>query len=137
MGLPGYKNPAITGQLATTIPSSVTFTRSGNVPSDSYLNIGSVISNATGFPVRVTDGLLSFVSVQNELANTFSIDIIEWDGVAETIKATVNVTSALGADFVPVSEIPLTSGNSLRCKVSSGSCKNPVVLVYIVGDVPV
>lgn len=137
MGLPGYKNPSLSGQLATTVPTAMVFTRSGNLSSGSYLQIGSVISSTTGFPIRVIDGFLSFASVQNQNVNTFSIDVIEWDGSTETVLETLTVTSSLGGDFSPPTEIPVTFGNSIRVKISSGSCKNAVVLVYIVGDVPV
>lgn len=136
MSLPGYKNPSLSGQLATTVPTSVIFSRSGNI-SNAYLQIGNVISNATGFPIRLTDGILAFASVQNELPNTFEVTIYEWNGTTETPKATISVTSALGANYIPPSEIDLTNGNSLRAKITNGSCKNPVVLVYLVGEVPV
>lgn len=137
MAIPGYKNPSLTGQLATTVPTGITFTRSGNIPSSSYLQIGSVITNATGFPVRINDGILSFVGVQNENVNTFTVGIYSWDGTTETLLASVSVTSDYGNDYTPPTEIPVTYGTSLRAKVISGSCKNPVVLAYIVGDVPV
>lgn len=137
MPLPGLRKVSLNGQLATTVPTGVIFTRSGNLTSGSYLQIGTVISSTTGFPLRVNNGVLSYISVQNENANTFDIEIIEWDGTTETVLATISVTSSLGGDFTPVTEIPITFGNSLRAKVSSGSCKNAVALVYIVGDVPV
>lgn len=135
MPFPGQRKVPLSGGLATTVPSGVIFSRSGNI-SNAYLQIGSVISSSTGFPVRVNDSSLSFISVQNELANTFSVTIYEWNGTAETALATINVTSALGADYTPPTPVTLTYGTSLRAKVSSGSCKNPVVLVYLVGDVP-
>ena len=137
MGFPGYKNSAISGQLATTVPTACVFTRSGNLTSGSYLQVGSVISSTTGFPIRVQNGFLSFISVQNETVNTFSIEILEWNESVETLLATVTVTSAFGGDFTPVSDIPITFGNSLRVKVVSGSCKNAILLAYIVGDVPI
>lgn len=137
MGFPGYKNPSLSGQLATTVPTACVFTRSGNLTSGSYLQVGSVISSTTGFPIRINDGVLSFVSIQNENQTTFSVEIIEWDGTTETVLATLPVTSDFGGDFTPTTEIPVTFGNSLRVRVASGSCKNAILLAYVVGDVPV
>jgi hypothetical protein len=133
--LPGFKSTSLQGQLATTVPTSVIFQRSGNV-SNSYLQIGSVVSDATGFPIRINDGELSFISVQNENVNTFDVSVYEWDGTTETLLSTVSVVSSEGSDFTPSTPIALTFGNSLRARVTSGSCKNPVLLVYIIGDVP-
>lgn len=137
MAWPGFRKTSIAGGLATTVPTGIVFSRSGNCPTNTYLNTGTVISSSTGFPIRVIDGVLSFVSVQNQSINTFDIDVIEWDGTTETVLTTVSVSSARGDDYTPATEISLTYGNSMRLQVSSGSCNNPVVLVYIVGDVPV
>lgn len=126
----------LTSLEAVAAPGAV-FNRSGNVPSVSYLQVGSVITSATGFPIRLQSATLNFISVQNELANTFDVQIIEWNGSTETVLATINVVSAVGADFTPPSPISITFGNSLRCKISSGSAKNPIVIAFTSGDVPV
>ena len=136
VGAPGVQEGDFLTVLEAIAAPGAQFTRSGNVSSGSYLQIGTVITSATGFPVRLNDAKLTFIAVQNENVNTFDIDIIEWDGSTETVLATLSVVSALGADFTPVTPIAITFGNSLRCQVSSGSCKNPVVIAFQTGEVP-
>lgn len=133
---PGNKQGDFLTVLEAVAAPGAQFTRSGNIPSGTYLQIGTVVSSATGFPVRLTDAKLIFIAVQNELVNTFDVQIIEWDGTTETVLTTINVVSALGADFTPIPAIDITFGTSLRCKISSGSCKNPVVIAFQAGEVP-
>lgn len=136
IGAPGILEGDFLTALEAIAAPGAQFTRSGNIPSGTYLQIGTVVSDATGFPVRLNNAQLTFIAVQNELANTFDVQIIEWDGSTETILATLNVVSSLGANYTPPTPINITFGNSLRCKISSGSCKNPVVIAFQTGEVP-
>lgn len=136
VGSPGNLTEDVLTSLEALAAPGASFARSGNVGSNTYLQLGTVITSATGFPIRLNNAFLIFIAVQNELINTFDVEIIEWDGSTETVLATVSVVSSLGEDFTPVSPIPVTFGNSIRCKVSSGASKNPVVIAFTVGEVP-
>jgi hypothetical protein len=135
-GSPGNLETDLLSSLEAIVAPGAIFQRSGNVPNNSYLQVGTVVSSATGFPVRFLNASLTYISVTNELVNTFDINIIEWDGATETVLTTVSVVSAKGANYTPPSPISVTFGSELRCRVSGGSCKNPIVLAMFTGEVP-
>lgn len=133
---PGNKESDLLTSLQALAAPGALFARSGKVNSGAYLLTGTVVSNTTGFPVRLNNADLLFISVAVEVADTFQIEISEWDGVTETLLATLTATASKTEDFTPPAPIPVTFGNELRCKVSSGSCRNPIVVAFITGEVP-
>ena len=136
MPFPGYKAVDLTGGLATTAPLSVPFSKSGNTNSGTYLQIGAVVTSNTGYPMRLNNAKITYLAVQSETTDTYSVDLIEWNGATEIVKATVSVNNAMGSDYNPPTDIPLTFGTSLRCRLTTGSCKNPVVVIYVIGEIP-
>lgn len=108
------------------------FGRSGNVTSGSYLNNESVPSNVTGRPVDLDSSKITQISVSNELSNTFEIVIEEHDGTTYTELCTISLTAQRTKK--QIYSVNVTSGKELAAKVKSGSCKNPVVTVYVKGD---
>lgn len=109
------------------------FGRSGNSSSGSYLSNESVPSNLTGIPIGVANGRITGVMIRNEIANTFTIEIEEHDGVTFTSLGTFALTSVRGQDFFGIN-IPLTPAKEISCKVISGSCKNVKVVLLVKGD---
>lgn len=109
------------------------FGRSGNVTSGAYLLNESVPSNITGRPIGLNNGRITSITISNENINTFTIKLEEHDGTTYTSLGTWTVTSARGDDFLNLN-VSLTSGKEIAAKVNSGSCKNPIVTVYVKGD---
>ena len=109
------------------------FGRSGNVSSGAYLNNETVPSNITGRPVDLNNSRITQLSVSNELANTFTVEIEEHDGTTYTSLGTFALISQRSKKFTGLN-ISVTSGKEIAVKIFSGSCKNPVVTVYVKGD---
>lgn len=108
------------------------FGRSGNI-TNGYLDNESVPSNTTGRFIGLANARMIGVNVNNENANTFSVVIEERIGSTFTVIGTFDVVSARGQSFVGLS-VNLTTGSEMACRISSGSCKNPVVTVFVKGD---
>jgi hypothetical protein len=109
------------------------FTRSGNIGTGAYLQVGSVPSNLTGSPIGLTSPKLVALVISNEIANTFNIQLEEHDGTTYTTIGTYSVVASRSAVYTGLS-VNLTSGKELAVKVSSGSAKNLVVNVYVKGN---
>ena len=135
LGLPGYKTKPAQSIFAEVSANSVIFTRSGNV-SNAYLQLGTVVSSNTGFPVRTNNTLITYAAIQTEtgLSDTYTLSIYEWNGTTETLLLTIPVVSGNSGSNTPVTPIAVTTNNSLRAKITSGSCKNPVVQVFFSGE---
>lgn len=131
---------SLQAQLQSVAAPGAMFNRSGNV-SNAYLNVGTVVSSTTGFPVRLSNAELIFIAVTNSLnGQTYQVEIYEYNPIlaTETLKATVSVVSARGSDYTPPTPIPISYGNELRAKVNNvGSCKDPVVIAFTTGEVPI
>lgn len=137
-GKPFGKNANLLDQLQSVAAPGAVFARSGNVK-NAYLQVGTVASNTTGFPIRLTGAELILITVTNDdNAATFSVEIYEYDGTTETLLDTIDVVADRGSDYVPASPISVTFGTELRAKVNdTGSADNPVVIVFTTGEVPV
>lgn len=135
LGLPGYKTKPAQSIFAEVSANSAIFTKQGNV-SNAYLSIGNVVSDTTGFPVRVENAQITYAAVETESgqADTYTVDVYEWDGSTETLLLTITVTAADNGDFTPVTPISIGLNNSLRAKINTGSCRNPVVQVFFSGE---
>jgi len=135
-GAPGFKIPDLKSQLQSVAAPGAAFQRSGNVK-NAYLQVGTVISDTTGFPVRLNNAELTFIAVTNSDISTFEVEIYQWDGLLELLLATVTITADYGSDYTPPSPIPVTYGTELRAKVNNtGQAKNPVVIAFTTGEVP-
>lgn len=108
------------------------FGRSGNVTAGAYLNNESVPSNITGRPVDLDSSKITQISVSNETANTFEIAIEEHDGTTYTELAVISLVAQRSKK--QTYSVNITSGKEVAAKVKSGSCKNPMVTVYVKGD---
>lgn len=109
------------------------FGRSGNATSGTYLQNETVPSNITGRPIDLNSGRVTQVSISNENANTFTIELEEHNGVTFTSLGTFTLTAERSKKFSGLN-IPISSGKEMSAKISSGSCKNVVVTVYVKGE---
>lgn len=109
------------------------FGRSGSVRSGAYLSNESVPSNTTGKPIGLSNGRIVGITVSNEKANTFDVELEEHNGTIFTSLGTFSLLNERSKTFLNL-DIPVTAGLELAAKISSGSAKNIVVVVYIKGD---
>jgi hypothetical protein len=105
---------------------------SGNITANTWLINDTVPSNKTGRNFPLYNGTLELVSVANEIANTFSIEIYEHDGTIFTLLATVSLTAERSKEQA-FTGISITKGKELAIKQVGGSSKNPVVQVIAKG----
>jgi hypothetical protein len=130
----GFEEIAIIEELIRQIAGvsaspGFTWGRSGNVGSGTWLQNDTVPSNLAGRIFPLSNGQLIQLAVTNEGVNTFIVELYEHNGTTYTLLATCALTAVRSkvfgiADFGIVS---ITNGKELAIKVSSGSCKNPVV----------
>lgn len=130
---PGYKTKASQSIFSEVSANGVIFNRAGNV-SNAYLSIGTVPCNDTGFPVKQTNAEITYTAVQVSGIYTFDVTIYEWNGTTETTLLTISVTSSNSGDYTPITPIDITQNNELRAKITSGSCKDPIVQVFFSGE---
>lgn len=134
---PGFKLKSLLSALQALAAPGAVFARPGSVK-NAYLDIGTVKSDTTGFPIRLTGAEIIFLSVTND-NNTasFEFEVYEFDGVTETLLTTLVVTSSRSADFVPPVPIAITFGSELRGKINNvGTANNPVAIAFTTGEVP-
>lgn len=136
MNIPGFKNSNAQSIFSIVAPSSVNFTKQGNI-TNAYLNIGQVPSDNTGFPIRLNNTEINYAAVQTSQSDTFTITVYSWDGTTETTLLSISVTAASGGDFTPSTPISVPTGRQLRARVSSGSCKDPIVQLFYSGELAV
>jgi hypothetical protein len=108
------------------------FGRNGNISSNTWMQQNDVPSNRTGIPVYLDDPVLDAVSIANENASTFSVEIYEHDGSTFTLLHTVAVAAARTERDIGIN-VPVTVGKELAVKVVSGSAKNLVVILQLKG----
>lgn len=110
--------------------------QSGNCTSNTWLTNETVPSDRTGRVFPLDDGQLVAFVVSNELINTFSMQLYEHDGTTFTLLGTFSLTAQRSRTFTSVDfgTISITKGKELAVKVSSGSCKNPVVIGIFSGN---
>ena len=112
------------------------FTKSGTVK-DAWLLIGIVPSNVAGINFGFFNGVLSSMTVANENANTFDIELYEHDGITFTLLATVSLVATRANEFDAgdFGVVNVTRGKELAVKVSTGTAKNAIVTVQITGTI--
>jgi hypothetical protein len=106
--------------------------RSGSSPANTWLLNESVPTNVVGIPIFLDGGVLTRVSVNNELTTTYSVEIYEHDGTTFTLLHTISVTSAKSATSTDLA-VNVTFGKQLAAKVSSGTPKNVKVALSLRG----
>lgn len=114
----------------TSLPS-FTWGISGSVK-NTYLLNETVPSNVTGRIVPVT-GILTNITVANEDAQTFTIEIRERNGGFTTIASLSLVNERKKTATI---NVPITAGDELSCYISAGvseKAKNPVVFLIMEG----
>jgi hypothetical protein len=119
------------GGLGVSASPGFTWGKSGNVNTNQYLDNDGVQSNRTGRLVVFDSPVIRQVLVANENANTFDITIQEHDGAVFTDLVTISLSAQRNKS--ESFSMPITTGKELAVKVSSGSCKNPVVGVILDG----
>lgn len=109
-----------------------TWGRSGNIPTNTYLLNDTVPSNLTGRIVPFA-GLIDKIYVSCENTSTFTVTVQKRSGASF-----VDLFSAsLSAERIKVSSpssVAVSALDELSIKITSGSCKNPVVGIVIKGS---
>lgn len=125
----------IVRQIAViTASPGFTWGRSGNVNSGAYLLNDTVPSNLAGRTIPLQDGNLVKVFVTNQNSNTFDIEIVRRDpGPTFIVIATVSLVSQR-KKVETFSGVTINEEDELAVRVSSGSGKNIIVGVIIVGS---
>lgn len=143
-GFGGVPSPMVSVEVQSAIeeayqraPGSVynltaSWGRSGATPVHSWLQNDTIPSNRTGRVIPFYNAEIVQVMVSNENANTFTIEVYEYNGTTFTLKATVTLT-AERKKVVLFTGVTLTYGNELSVKVGSGSAKNLVVSALVRG----
>ena len=137
MSVPGYLLPNLLASLQNIAAPGALFTAQGN-KKNAYLSVGDIVSSSTGFPIRLNNATLVYIAAtnSNNLAS-FEVEIYSFDGLLETLLATVVVTAARGANYKPPTPIAVSFGIELRAKVNNvGTATNCVVAVFTAGDLP-
>lgn len=136
-GLPASDvNEAIDKVLENTIVSTspgFSWGRSGNTTNGTWLLNETVPSNISGRTFPLHNGILYEVSVSNENANTFNIEIYEHDKITYTLLATISLVSET-SKTQSFTGINITRGKEIAAKVTGGSCKNVVVQALFKGS---
>ena len=125
-----YYSPPTAGVSAS---PGFSFGKSGNTPSGTYLENETVPSNKTGRPIDLAGAVITQISIANETINTFDVELEEHDGVTYTSLGTFSVTAARSTKYSNLN-ISITDGKELAAKISDGSAKNPIIIVYVKGD---
>lgn len=109
----------------------LTFNRSGIVPPNSYLLNELTPSNVVGGVAGVTGNIIAaMISVENSVTATFTIK--RRSGATLTTIGSAAITSARVA-VVPLS-IAVSSADELAVVATSGSPKNPKVVLLVTGN---
>jgi hypothetical protein len=108
------------------------WTRSGNTPSGTWLQNGSVPSNLSGSMIPVSSGEIREIFVAAENSDTFTIEVFKRVGASFTSLATISLSSQR-TKVQSYTGVTVTYGDELACQQSAGSSKNPVVGVVIKG----
>lgn len=119
---------------AVTASPGFTWGDSGNIVSGTFLLNDTVPSNRAGRTVPLKDAKITKVFVTVEVATTCDFQILKRVSAGVfTVLATVSLVAQrnIVAEFTNVN---VQQGDELAVKVSTGSCKNPVVGVIIVGS---
>ncbi len=118
--------------LGVSASPGFTWGRRGTIsPPNAYLFNDRVLSHITGRLIKFTDAVLRKVLVTNSALSTCVFTIQEHDGTTFTDLGTISLVAQRSntVDFA----VPITIGKELAIKVTSGSCKNPVVGVILDG----
>lgn len=121
-------------ELVSSASPGFVFGRSGNTPSNTWLNNEGVPSNAVGIPILVNNPELTAIIATNENTSTFTVEVYEHDGTTFTLIDSLTVTSARKNSKILTTPAALTTEKELAVKISSGSAKNVKVVCLLAGD---
>lgn len=118
----------------TSASPGFTWGASGNLNSGSYLLNDTVPSNVAGRMVPLTSGYIAqaFVAVENSTTASFVIQ--KRSGASFVDLTTITLTAARVGTFNLGTSITVSLNDEIAVKVSSGSCKNPVLGLVIKGN---
>lgn len=129
----------ITGDQSTdTVDLSVsssspgfTWTRSGNIPAGTWLQVGVSPSNLASHTVDIDNPKMKKVTVTTTNDSTFDLEFYERDGNTFTLVHTASVVAGRKEEFDI--DVNLTKGRELAVKLSSGSAFGLVVDAQLTG----
>jgi hypothetical protein len=120
----------IGGDLANAASPGFTFGKASNVNADTFLLNENVVSSKAGRVVPV-DGEIRVVYVACENAATFDVEILRRSGASFVLLATANVVAA--RTHTQTFAVAVSTGDEIAAKVVTGSARNVVVGVTIIG----
>lgn len=106
------------------VAPAFTLARQGAVGINTWLLNDGVPSNLTGIRI-FTPSNLTRVFVESSQPSTYEITIYQHDHVIFTVLTVLTVSSAYGNELTV--DIPLTLGQSIAARVTSGTANDPVV----------
>lgn len=110
----------------TSASPGLTWGRSGNTSSGTYLLNDTVPSNVSGRLVPVSSGAIVTAFVSCETADTFTIEIQRRVGNTFTTIGTISVVNSRKFTIDSLN-IPVALNDELAVRIGTGSPKNPVV----------
>ena len=105
---------------------------SGNVSAGSFLLNDSVPSNRAGRIVPLADGEITKIFVTCETNATATLEIVLRTGATFSGLTTMSLAGQR-TKVETKTGVTVAEGDELACRVTSGSCRNPVVGVIIRG----
>lgn len=120
-------------EIGASASPGFSFSRQGTSVAGTYLQVDTVPSNQAGRIVPLTSGIITdvFVSCQNN--STFTVQLQKRVGNTFTTFYTITVTNARKLTQ-SVTGVPVTLGDEICARISSGSVANVVVGVIIRGS---
>lgn len=129
----GWTPKAIDSSISRSASPGFTWGKSGNIGPGTYMDNDTVPSNLAGRMVPIVSGYLSEVFVSNEDNNTFTIVAQKRTGSTFTDLATISLTNQR-TKVQSVSGALVLYGDEIAVKIGTGSAKNPVVGIVILGN---
>jgi hypothetical protein len=122
-------------QVSQSASPGFSWGRSGNVSSGTWLQNDNVSSNKAGRTVTFGSPQIVRIFVATEDLNTYTVEVYEHEGdsINLTLLTSLSVVASRTGDSGAIS-VPMTSGEQLAVKLSSGSAKNIVVGMILTGE---
>lgn len=120
-------------RVATSASPGFSFGRSGNLPTGTWLQCETVVSNKAGRWIYINDAVITDIYVGNETVGTFDIAVYHHEGneINLTLVGSVSVVAARGGKFSV--SWPVPTNKQLAIRIENGSSKNTVVGLSLQG----
>ena len=121
--------------VSVSVSPGFSWGRSGNLPTNTWLQNETVPSNKSGRIVTFSSPEIVRIYSASEDIDTYTLTIYEHEGdeINLTSLTTLSVVSSRNGDSGIIS-VSVTSGRQLGVKLTSGSAKNLVVGMILTGE---